>query len=64
MIVEYSPANEQVEMVTIELLAGIVAVPNAEVKRHWLWAAYPVNNSIGNNKKYNFFINIVWLNKK
>lgn len=35
-IVEYSPANEQVEMVTIELLAGMVAVPKAEAKLHWL----------------------------
>jgi hypothetical protein len=62
-MVEYSPAKEQVEIVTIPPPGLIVAVPKAEAKLHWLWAAYPVNNSIGNNRKYNFFINTVWLNK-
>jgi hypothetical protein len=55
--VEYSPAKEQVEMVATEPVAGMVTVPKLEVKRHWLWVAYPVNSSNGNNKKYNFFIN-------
>jgi hypothetical protein len=62
-MVEYSPANEQVEMVTRAPDALIVAVPKAEVKEHWLWAEYPVNNSNENIRKYNFFINTVWLKK-
>ena len=63
VIVEYSPANEQPEIVTIELLAGIAADPKALPKAHWLWAEYLVNNSTVSTKKYIFFINIVWLIK-
>jgi hypothetical protein len=34
--VEYSPAKEQVEMVTTPPAGSIVAVPKAEAKVHWL----------------------------
>jgi len=61
--VEYSPAKEQVEMVTMDPVGLIVADPKEEAKVHWLWAEYPVNNSNENTRKYNFFINTVWLNK-
>jgi hypothetical protein len=61
--VEYSPAKEQVEIVTTAPEGSIVADPNEEAKVHWLWAVYLVSNSNDRTKKYIFFINTVWLNK-
>jgi hypothetical protein len=61
LIVEYSPAKEQVEIVTVVPDALIVADPKLEVLVHWLWAVYPANKRHENSKKYNFFISKIWL---
>jgi hypothetical protein len=50
-------------IVTGTAVVGATADPKEEAFVHWLWAAYPANNSNENNKEYIFFINTVWLNK-